>query len=61
MISGSLAEGKISKSLPFQMVFDAIRRRKLMDAILASDSVRKEEGERVRKVSIKIYYIILCN
>lgn len=50
MISGNLADGKISKSLPFQMVFDAIRRRKLMDAILASDLVRKEEGERVRKV-----------
>jgi hypothetical protein len=56
MISGSLAEGKISKSLPFQMVFDAIRRRKLMDAILANESVRKEEGERVRKVRIEIFF-----
>jgi len=47
MISGRLAGGKISNKLPFDLIISTVRRRKLMNAMMAGDTREKGEGEKV--------------
>ena len=53
MINGNLAGGSIPNKLPFNMIIDTIRRKKFMDAFLASDSKTRDQGEKVRRVRNK--------
>lgn len=52
MINGNLAGGSIPHNLPFNMIIDTIRRKKFKDAFMANDPIKREEGEKVRKVPI---------
>ena len=41
MINGKLGGGTISKDLPFDLIVSTIRRKKLMDALMASDNKKR--------------------
>ncbi|KAM3146875.1 hypothetical protein pb186bvf_001029 [Paramecium bursaria] len=57
MINGRLGQGSnqpINKNLPFSLIISTIRRQKLMDALMANDNKRKEDGEKVMKAYGKL-------
>lgn len=56
MINGNLAGGSIPHNLPFNMIIDTIRRKKFKDAFMANDPIKREEGEKVRKVSSIFFF-----
>ena len=47
MIKGNLAGGSIPKNLSFGSIIDTVRRKKLMDALMSMDLVKKGEGMKV--------------
>ena len=50
MIDGKLAGGSIPKSISFNLIIDTIRRKKLLDASMSDDSLKKANGLRVLEV-----------
>ncbi|CAD8192044.1 unnamed protein product [Paramecium octaurelia] len=57
MINGRLGHGSnqpINKNLPFSLIISTIRRQKLLDALMANDQKKKEEGEKVMKAYGKL-------
>lgn len=57
MINGRLGHGSnqpINKNLPFSLIISTIRRQKLLDALMANDPKKKEEGEKVMKAYGKL-------
>lgn len=47
MIKGNLAGGSIPKNLSFGSIIDTVRRKKLMDALMSTDLIKKGEGMKV--------------
>jgi len=47
MIEGKLAGGKISNTLPFNLIISTVRRKKLMSSIMSKDTKEKADGEKV--------------
>lgn len=50
MIDGKLAGGSIPKSISFNLIIDTIRRKKLLDASMSDDSLKKANGLKVLEV-----------
>jgi hypothetical protein len=59
MIKGNLAGGSIPKNLSFGSIIDTVRRKKLMDALMSTEPIKKSEGMKVLQVGKNI--ILLKN